>query len=634
MTDRAEVPASRVQRLRWISNLGAAAIVLVAIAAAGTQACSSPARNNGLQPGSSASSSGAGSGSSGASADDGGPGCATGPDGGCLVSPDGGITPCTGTAIAANKRIVRLTFNQITTSIGALLNFVPIPGADGGAATNIQTQLTTKYQIADAQHRTFPPLANPREGSVVTAMVYNLSDEIAFDTAQFVFTNFSAVTKCTGASPTDACAQAWLATFAQSAYRRPLIGTEAADLTAIYTADRSNGGSVQEATQYEVYAIFSAAQFLYRTEFGTDTGDMNAQAVAGPLAPYELASEISYFLTDGPPDAPLLSTAANGSLTTTATARTQVARIMGTAAAQANLEAAMIAYFAIPSIEAITIDTNLFPSWGDGMRNSMERESDLFLHDRLWGGKINEILTSKQSKINPTLAPVYGISPFPQPGSTPDMLGFAPTQLPANRSGIITQSGFLVARARPDAPSVVGRGLLINAVFICALNPSLPTDPATLAKVMSQNMDPNLTEGQKAAARASTAPCSGCHPGFDPYGLAIDNYDTLGAYRTVDPNGNPINWTTVTLPQKAGGATVAGAVDMATALASSGAFVSCMAFNVLTYALAESAGGSALNACSTADVAQAVNAGDGTFTSLVTEVAVSQTLAARFAGGT
>jgi hypothetical protein len=454
---------------------------------------------------------------------------------------------------------------------------------------------------------------------------------VAFETSQFVFDNFAAVTKCTG-TPTDACATAWLTTLAQGAYRRPLIGSEAADLAAVYMADKSNGGTVQEATQYEVYAIFSAPQFLYRTEFGTDTGDPNASTIAGPLAPHELASAISYFLTDGPPDAPLLSAAVDGSLATVAAARTEVTRIVGTPAAHANLEAAMFAYFQIPTIETITIDTNLFPNWNDGLRNSMERESELFLHDTLWGGKINDLLTSTKSRINATLAPIYGISPFPQPGSISDSLGFSLTQLPANRSGILTQSGFLVARARPDKPSVVGRGLLINATFVCATNPALPTDPATLSQVNSQAMDPNQSEGQKARFRATTPPCSGCHPGFDPYGLAMDNYDTLGAYRTVDPQGRPITWNTVTLPRSAGGVTVASGVEMAAALAKSGAFLSCMTYNVLVYALADTAPGTALNACSTANIAQAVNTGDGSFTSLVTEIAVSQALASRSGG--
>ena len=627
MTWKAEGSASPVRRL---ATVGAATAVLAGATAGWmTPGCSSRSAAegfNGAGGGSSGGSSGGGT-----SDDGGGLGCVTNPDGGCAKGEGGAALTCMGTQVAANKRIVRLTFNQIVNSIGALLNSVTVAGPDGGAPTNIQAELTTNHMLSDANHRTFPPLLNPQEGSIITATVFNLADQIAFETSQFVFNNFGAVTGCTG-TPTDACAQGWLATFAQEAFRRPLIGTEGADLSAIYTGDRSNGGSVQEATQYEVYAILSDPTFLYRTEIGTDTGDPNASSMAGPLAPYELASAISYFLTDGPPDAPLLSAAANGSLAAATTARGQAARVVATPAAQANLEAAMFAYFQIPTIETITIDTNLFPNWNDGLRNSMERESELFLHDTLWGGKINDLLTSKQSRINATLAPVYGISPFPQPGSMPDSLGFALTQLPANRSGILTQSGFLVARARPDKPSVVGRGLLINATFVCATNPVFPSDPTVLAAVNNQAMDPNQSEGQKAQFRATTPPCSGCHPSFDPYGLAIDNYDTLGAYRTVDPAGRPITWNTVTLPANAGGVTVSSAVDMAAALANSGAFLSCMTYNMIVYALADTAGGTALNACSTADIARAVSTGDGSFTTLVTEIAVSQTLAAR-AGG-
>jgi len=526
--------------------------------------------------------------------------------------PGSGGELCAGTDVVAPKRIIRLSFNQMESSIRALLG------------DTIADKIALDYQIADAQHRTFPPLSNPREGAVVTDTVWTLDDQIAQEAAQYVHDNFGAATGC--GSATDACAQGFVTSFATKAFRHPLSADESAAVTKVYTDVKALGLTVEEATQYGVYAALSAPQFLYRTEFGTSAMSM------GSLTPYELASAVSYFLTDGPPDAQLLAAAANGGLASSDQLRAQVTRILGTDAARANLEAALFGYFAIPTIETIVVDTTKFPEWNDGLRNSMRHESELFLHDVLWGGLISDLLTSRTSTINASLATLYGVTPFPQPGAQMDADGFAPTQLPDNRSGIITQSGFLVARARPDRPSVVGRGLLVNATFLCGQNPAFPAGLQDMIAAVTA-MLANATEREKAAYRADPSHvCSGCHPSFDPYGLALENYDILGKYRTVDDQGRPID-ASVTLPPSAGSAMVANAVEMAGVLATNGAFAKCMANNMIAYALAEPAAGLTLDSCAVSNVARAVAASDGSFTSLVAAIVESKALSARSPGG-
>jgi len=72
---------------------------------------------------------------------------------------------------------------------------------------------------------------------------------------------------------------------------------------------------------------------------------------------------------------------------------------------------------------------------------------------------------------------------------------------------------------------------------------------------------------------------------------------------------------------------------MAQQLANGGAFATCVANNMLSYALAEVTAGTSISACSTQNIAKAVAASDGTFVSLATEITVSQTLGVRAPGG-
>jgi Protein of unknown function (DUF1592)/Protein of unknown function (DUF1588)/Protein of unknown function (DUF1595)/Protein of unknown function (DUF1585) len=613
MSDEARVPASRLRRLRWLANLGTAGALLTAIAAGGAQGCS--AKSSGSPP-------------PGSGGDDGG--SSVGLDAGGGGQLESGAA-CNGASngVIVPKRLVRLTFNQIVNAIGSLLNFVPIPGANGGAATNIEAQLTTTYMIVDSQHRSFPPLTNLSEGPVINVPNWTQSDAIAQDTAKFVFNNFAAVTKCTTAS--DACAQAWLANFSTAAFRRPLTSAESSALTPIYTADRSNGGTVQEATQYEVYAIFSSPWFLYRTEFGTDTEDMTAATMAGPLAPYELANAISFYLTDNPPDSPLLAAAAGNQLSP-AQVQAQVNRIIAAQEPQANLEAAMFSYFSIQGLDVVVIDPSVY-SLNQQMRNSMRHEVELFLHDHLWSGVIGDLLTSTQSRINQNLATLYNVSPFPQSGQTPDSDGFALTQMPNERSGILTQAGFLTSKARPMAGSIIARGLIVNASFLCAENPGPPTSALIKMQVASQSADMTKTDRQKADFRAATVPCNGCHPHFDPYGEALGAYDLVGEFKPNNPDGTPID-TSALLPANAGGAKINGPVEMAQALttAQGAPFTACMAKNLLAYALADAVVGGTVDSCAVGLIAQNAGGASATFSTVLAQVAASPTFSTRLGG--
>jgi hypothetical protein len=140
----------------------------------------------------------------------------------------------------------------------------------------------------------------------------------------------------------------------------------------------------------------------------------------------------------------------------------------------------------------------------------------------------------------------------------------------------------------------------------------------------------NKTEREKADYRAGNAPCSGCHPHFDPFGLALQDYDILGKFTTTDPEGRPID-STVTLPEAAGGGQARDAVDMAAKLATSGSFEVCMSKNLIVYAMAEGTDVSA-SSCSTQAVAANFKASGRTFGELVQEVASSQGFTTRSAG--
>jgi hypothetical protein len=590
--------------------------------------------SGGTAPGSGGTSSGMG-GTSGSSTG-GGPGGGSGPG------------ACQGSEIVASKRLIRLTFNQQVNSIRALF---------GDA---IAARVVADFDLPEPTERTFPPLANTREGSVVTDTVWQMSDNVAKAVGEYVLENFATVTTC-GAAPTDDCAEQALANLGGKAYRRKLSSEESARLVSVYTQAKAAGGTVQEAFQHGVYAVLESPHFLYRTEFGAE-----GSGVEGKLGPYEMASMLSYFITDGPPDDLLLGAAESGALADAALLRGQVERLLATPAARLNLQQAMFAYFAIPALDSVIIDPARAPDFDDGIRNSMYRESELFINDTLWNGKLADLLTSRRSFINDRLAALYGVSDFPG-AAVPDAQGFAPVTFAANRAGIMTMGGFLTARARTDVPSVVGRGLLINQVVLCGENPAFPEERTGEIDEISA-MQTTMSEREKAEYRAASDDCGGCHSSFDAYGLALEPYDIIGKFRTMDEAGRPID-PRVTLPDNAWAysdfdgdgkrepaadlngdgvlepgtdtsgdgrpdvVVVPDALAMASQIAVSGAFATCMARHLVAYALAE--GGTTTSHCGTQAVAGrfgGLPSAERTFSAMVREVALSNAVALRSAG--
>jgi hypothetical protein len=253
-----------------------------------------------------------------------------------------------------------------------------------------------------------------------------------------------------------------------------------------------------------------------------------------------------------------------------------------------------------------------------------------FLHDTLWGGTIPDLLTSRRSRIDATMAGLYGV-PFPPPGAALDEDGFAPVELPAVRSGLLTQPGFLLARARSTSGSIVARGLMIRSTILCAINPPFeePIDPATFMPP-----PPDATDTQNANYRIATPVCSACHAGIDPYGIALEHFDLIGRFRDVDQAGRPIDSSTV-LPPLSGSVAVSDAPSLARELVKGDRFVACLAQNLIAYALMTVDDFNRVRppSCANRALVGALGAEPLSFSDLIRQIALSPAFRQRSAAG-
>jgi hypothetical protein len=337
---------------------------------------------------------------------------------------------------------------------------------------------------------------------------------------------------------------------------------------------------VEEAFEAGVYAALESPRFTYRFELGAPDAAQGTVA----LEPHEVASALSFFLTAAPPDAELVAAAAAGSLVSAADLEPHVARLLATDAARARLSAAVGTHFGAWNVLNAVFEPTVYPNWTSGLAASMAQETRDFLSTTLWHEPLPSLLTSRTGFVNGTLAGLYA-APFPPSGEALDPDGFAHVELPANRSGLLTQGSMLAGRSRPDGPSVIARGLWVMNRVLCQETAPFPEMSEFPQEIQDQIAAlAGATAAEQAAFRMETVQCAGCHVDIDPYGLALDEFDGIGAFREVDEEGRPVSASTK-LPDAVGGASVANAAELGRVLAERDDLARCLGATFLTDAL-------------------------------------------------
>ena len=377
------------------------------------------------------------------------------------------------------------------------------------------------------------------------------------------------------AAPEDerVCATEIVSRLARRAYRRPVTPDDVDTLLGFFESGRESGGSFDSGIQLALERMLVDPDFLLRIE--------RDPAGAAPGAPYrlsdvEVAARLAFFLWGSIPDEPLLDAAEQGTLTEPAVLEAQVRRMLADPRARSLVDDFAMQWLHLRNLEDVTGDPVPFPDFDDNLVEAFRQETTLFLASTLRGDRsVLDLLDADYTFVNERLARHYGI---------PGVYGsrFRRVTLPdrEQRGGLLGHGGLLALTSYPTRTSPVLRGKWLLDTILGAPPPSPPADVPALPEGGEGGRTTSVRERLERHRQAPA--CATCHASIDPPGFALEQFDGLGAWRTADEFGNPID-ATATMPD---GRAVAGMAGLrALLLERPERFAGTVTEKLLSYAL-------------------------------------------------
>jgi mono/diheme cytochrome c family protein len=330
------------------------------------------------------------------------------------------------------------------------------------------------------------------------------------------------------ASEERACASRILAKMARQAYRRPVTQSDVQTLLAFFDDGRKSGGSFDEGIQFALERMLVDPDFLLRVH--ADKAGTNR------LSDLEVASRLSFFLWGSIPDERLLSLAEKGQLTNPATFGKEVRRML----ADSRATDALVNNFAaqwlnLRRVAEVVVDPERYPNYDLSLLEGFKTETEMFVASTIREDRsLIDLLDADYTFVNERLARHYGI-----PGVYGTRFRRVTLANHAQRGGLLAQGALLAATSYPDRTSPVLRGkFLLNNIFGL---PVPPPPPGVDTNIENKPGAPPKTIRERLSQHRASPTCAACHATIDPLGFALENFDVIGGWRTIDETGQPVD---------------------------------------------------------------------------------------------
>jgi len=340
-------------------------------------------------------------------------------------------------------------------------------------------------------------------------------------------------------SDEHACATTILSTIARRAYRRPVTKAEVQGLLEFFDQGRQDGHNFDAGVQLALERVLVDPDFLLRVYRDQSA----AKADAYRLSDLEVASRLSFFLWSSVPDDHLLDLAEGKQLSRPAALEREVRRMLADPrATRALVDGFAAQWLNLRRVSEVVVDPDRYPTYDESLLQAFERETELFIASNLREDRsVVELLNANYTFVNERLARHYGI-----PGIYGSRFRRVALPNPEQRGGLLAHGSVLATTSYPDRTSPVLRGkFLLNNILGLPSPPPPPGVDTNLAEVKPNVTPPTIRE--RLVQHRTNPSCASCHSVIDPLGFALEHYDAIGAWRTSDESGRPVDAAASTL---------------------------------------------------------------------------------------
>jgi len=305
--------------------------------------------------------------------------------------------------------------------------------------------------------------------------------------------------------------------FAERAWRRSVKSEELEQYLQSYRTEREAGEKLADAYRVALQGVLTSRHFIYLVE-----GDTLARE---RLTDAELATRLSYFLWSSMPDAALFAAAKSSTLNGEGLKK-EVDRMLADSKASRFIDDFARQWLQLHRVGMFPPDKKLYPAYDAWLEESMRNEPVEFFREMFAKNiPIDGFVDSDWTIANARLCDFYGLA-------EPKSGGFQRVSLkPENRrGGLLTMGAILGLTSDGTRHRPVHRGVWLSEVVLGKTPPPPPANVPAIEPPTQQS--PKATLRQKIEAHRNDANCAACHAKIDPLGLAWDNYDAVGQWRT------------------------------------------------------------------------------------------------------
>lgn len=303
--------------------------------------------------------------------------------------------------------------------------------------------------------------------------------------------------------------------FATRAFRRPVTAAEEAALVEVYNGSFAERGDFQRSVKDALSVVLTSPQFLFLIErSGTPAGE--------PLDGFELASKLSYFLWNGPPDERLLDLAAQGDLRRELDSET--ARLIADPRFAQFAHEFASQWLSLDKFDVLEPDRDRFEKLTRDTRTQLRQEPlefvEYLMRENL---PVRNLIASDFVVVNEVVADYYGLADRVESGFEFVPLAHGRREL----GGVLAQAAILAGLSDGRESNPVKRGAWMARKIVA----EPPDDPPPNVPALEEATE-KLTLRERLEKHRNQPGCAQCHAKIDPWGMPLEEFDAGGRLKT------------------------------------------------------------------------------------------------------